>query len=69
MFCDLAERNAQAKEVANGLSDDDSAGVTTADMSFRYPITVALRVRRFSMRALTPVGSKAVRVALLVPGV
>jgi hypothetical protein len=38
MFCDLAERNAQAKEVANGLSGDDSAGVTTADMSFSYPI-------------------------------
>jgi hypothetical protein len=28
MFCDLAERNAQAKEVAKGLSGDDS------DMSF-----------------------------------
>jgi len=38
MFCDLAERNAQAKEVARGLSGDDFVSVTTADMSFSYPI-------------------------------
>jgi hypothetical protein len=38
MFCDLAERNAQAKEVAKGLRGDDFAGVTTGDMSFSYPI-------------------------------
>ena len=38
MFCDLAERNAQAKEVAKGLSGGDFASVKTADMSFSYPI-------------------------------
>jgi hypothetical protein len=38
MFCDLAERNAQAREVAKGLSGDDSVHVTTADMSFSCPI-------------------------------
>jgi hypothetical protein len=35
MFCDLAERDAQAKEVAKGLG---GGSVRTADMSFTYPI-------------------------------
>jgi hypothetical protein len=38
MFCDIAERNAQAKETAKGLSGDDFARVTIADMTFSYPI-------------------------------
>jgi hypothetical protein len=38
MFCDLAERNAKAKEAAKGLSGGDFASITTADMSFSYPV-------------------------------
>jgi hypothetical protein len=68
MFCDLAERNAQAKEIAKGLSGDDSVHVTTADMSFSYPIFNRSLTRATLQHEGANTLSKAVRQLLLVPG-
>jgi hypothetical protein len=37
-FCNFAERDAQAKELAKALPDDDHPQIKTADMIFSYPI-------------------------------